>query len=214
MHCEMSMNYKLVIFDFDGTLADSFPWFLDVINVFADRYKFRHVEESEIETLRGYEAGELLKYLGVPLWRLPKIAKDMRALMAEQVQQIPLFDGVALVLERLSQAGGTLAVVSSNASDIIRKVLGPENAAHIAYYECGVAAFGKSAKLRKVLGKSGALPDDAIYIGDEIRDLEAARQEHMAFGAVSWGYTRADAFETRAPTMIFETVDQIVDKLI
>ena len=44
--------YRLVIFDFDGTLADSFPWVLRAMDDVADRFKFRRVREGELEELR------------------------------------------------------------------------------------------------------------------------------------------------------------------
>ncbi len=40
--------YRLVVFDFDGTLADSFPWFARVINDVADRYRFARIAPDEV----------------------------------------------------------------------------------------------------------------------------------------------------------------------
>ncbi len=58
--------YKLVIFDFDGTLADSFPWFLQVSNTLADRYRFRRMTEQEGTALRGMSARQMIQHFGVP----------------------------------------------------------------------------------------------------------------------------------------------------
>jgi phosphoglycolate phosphatase len=207
------MRYKLVIFDFDGTLANSFPWAASIINQVAEKYKFRRIYENEYETLRSYDIGSALKFLGIPLWKAPAIGSHLRKLMAHDIQQIPLFDGIDRLLQRLSGDGITLAVVSSNSRQNICRVLGPENAALITYYECGVAIFGKSAKLRKVLRHSGILSGDAIYIGDEIRDIEAARDADMAFGAASWGYTRADSLEAHSPWTVFAHTDEIYEKI-
>jgi NAD(P)-dependent dehydrogenase (short-subunit alcohol dehydrogenase family) len=72
------MAYKMVIFDLDGTLADTFPWFLSVLNGVADRYRFRRIEKHEVERLRGFNARQMVKHLGVPAWKLPLIARHMR----------------------------------------------------------------------------------------------------------------------------------------
>ena len=72
------MAYKLVIFDFDGTLADTFPWFTAVLNDVAARYRFRRVEAHEVDGLRGYSARQLLDHLGIKPWKLPFIARHMR----------------------------------------------------------------------------------------------------------------------------------------
>jgi phosphoglycolate phosphatase len=205
------MKYKLVIFDFDGTLADSFPWFMTVVNQVADKYKFRRIEESEVEALRGYNAKQLIRYAGVPVWKLPMIGNHVRKRMADEIGEIRLFEGVDVLLRELAERGVTLAVVSSNSQENIRRVLGPENAARIQYYECGVSIFGKHTLFRKVLKKSGVLPGEAICIGDEIRDVEAAQREKIAFGAVSWGFTSLEALRAYSPTEVFTSVDEILE---
>jgi phosphoglycolate phosphatase len=209
----MAVKYKLVIFDFDGTLADTFPWFAGVINKVAEKYHFKRIEPDEHETIRGFDARGVLKYLGVPVWKMPLIANYLRTLMTRDIQQIALFQGIEDLLHRLSELGATLAVVSSNSHENIRHVLGAEMAALIAHYECGVSMFGKEAKLRKILKRSGVAPAEAIYIGDEIRDSEAARKVGLAFGGASWGYTIAESLRAHAPADVFSSVDDIMVRL-
>jgi phosphoglycolate phosphatase len=207
------VRYKLAIFDFDGTLADTFPWFLSAVNRMAEKHGFKKIEEGELETLRGYSARKLVEYLGVPVWKLPRIGVDMRRLMAEDIRQIHPFEGIGAMLRGLSDSGVTLAVVTSNSCDNVRQVLGAERAALISYYECGTSLFGKRGKLRSVLKKSGVRPGEAIFIGDEIRDIEAARAEGIPFGAVAWGYTHVEALEAHAPAEVFADVGEVIDKV-
>ena len=209
----MAVKYKLVIFDFDGTLADTFPWFAGVINKVAEKYHFKRIEPDEHETIRGFDARGVLKYLGVPLWKMPLIANYLRTLMTHDIQEIALFQGIEGLLHRLSGLGATLAVVSSNSYENIRHVLGAEMTALIAHYECGVSMFGKEAKLRKILKRSGVAPGEAIYIGDEIRDSEAARKVGLAFGGASWGYTVAESLHAHAPADVFSSIDDIMVRL-
>jgi phosphoglycolate phosphatase len=209
----MAAKYTLVIFDFDGTLADTFPWFTDVINKVAEKYHFKKIEPGEHETIRELDARGVLKYLGVPLWKMPLIANYMRTLMTHDIQKIALFQGIEGLLRRLASVGVTLAVVSSNSYENIRHVLGEEMGALIAYYECGVSMFGKEAKLRKILKRSGASPSEAIYIGDEIRDSEAARKVGLAFGGASWGYTTAESLRAHSPDDVFAGIDDIMVRL-
>ena len=207
------MKYKLIIFDFDGTLADTFPWFSSVINKAADKYKFKKVSENEHDLLRGLGAREIFKYLGIPLWKTPLIGRYMSALLSKDIHEISLFDGIEDLLRSLSTRNVTLAVLSTNSFANISAVLGSENTALIDYFECGVSALGKRAKLRKILKKSRIPSSEAIFIGDEIRDCEAANKAGVAFGGVFWGYTRIDSLESCKPTDIFTSVDQISDKL-
>ena len=207
------MRYRLVIFDLDGTLADSFPWFSRILNDVADRYRFKRVAPHEIETLRTMDARALMRHFGIPAWKIPFIASHMRKRKAREIDQTRPFDGIDRMLRELSDAGIALALVSSNSEANCRAILGAGNASLIRYYQCGASLFGKSAFFRRVLRKSGTPASDAICIGDEIRDLDAARKAGIDFGAVTWGYTAAESLMARGPTVVFRTVDEIAERL-
>lgn len=207
------MKYKLVMFDFDGTLADSFPWFVGVVNIVAERYKFRRVEDHEIETLRGYGPRQIVQHLGVPWWKLPLIGRHMRAMTADNIEQISLFAGVDQMLERLSAAGITIGLVTSNAYANASRILGSANAALITDYECDVSMFGKSARFRRVLKRHGVAPHEALCIGDELRDLEAAAKARIPFGAVAWGFTRIEALQAHSPAEVFLQMEDIAERI-
>ena len=200
------MNYRLAIFDFDGTLADTFPWFSGVINQVADKYGFRRIEETEVDTIRGLEGRQILRHLGVPLWKAPMIANHLRSRMSEDIKEVSLFPGTQELLRSLADRSLELAVVSSNLAENIGYVLGQDIATLFDFYACGVSMFGKEKKLRDILKKSRVSPEHVIYIGDEIRDLQAARKVGLAFGAVSWGYNRIDAIKAHGPDHVFETI--------
>jgi len=194
---------SLVVLDFDGTLADSFAWFCSVLNGVADRYRFRRVEAHEVEGLRLQGARAIVAHLGIPRWKLPLIARHMHALAARDADRIALFPGVPTMLSDLAAAGVPLAILSSNREETVRRVLGPEHAARIEAYACGASLFGKARRLRTLLARRGVAPERALCIGDEVRDLEAARALGCRFGAVAWGYTDAQAFAALGPDHLF-----------
>lgn len=203
------MRYRLVIFDFDGTLADSFPWFLGVLNTVCRRHGLRTVEAAEIETLRHLGAREILRALRVPAWKLPAIARDMRAMKVAAAERIPLFPGVPEVLRSLAGGGLRLAIASSDSEASIRQTLGPA-AAGIGHVAGGASLFGKPAKLRQVLRATGVPAEAAIYVGDETRDAEAAAQAGIEFGAVTWGYAAPAALLAQGPGQVFEAPAEIL----
>jgi phosphoglycolate phosphatase len=207
------MGYKLAIFDFDGTLADSFSWFLGVITEVADKYRFRRIKLQELSTLRSYDARRMIAHVGIPMWKLPLVHHHLRKRMTSDIGHISLFPGIDRLLQRLQAQGIVLAIVSSNSSINVREVLGQENASLIQYYACDAPILGKRVKLRRVLHHSGALPSEAIFIGDEIRDLQAAHEEGIAFGAVSWGVNCLDSLSRHFPEETFSTIDEIVERV-
>lgn len=204
-------RYRLAVFDFDGTLADSLPWMLSVLDDVADRFGFAKLGHDELMALRGLDSRAILQRFELPLWKVPRVAAHMRALAKRE--RMPLFDGVEIALRELGARGVELAVVSSNGAETIRRSLGEDVAASIGWYECGASLFGKSAKLKKVLAKSGCDACDAIYVGDELRDAEAAASAGMAFGAVAWGYNELDLLLTTRPAEVFASVGDLTKKL-
>lgn len=207
------MTYKLAIFDLDGTLSDSFPWFLRIVNSVADKHGFRRIADGEIDTLRGKGAREIVTFLEVPAWKLPIIARDMRRMKTQALAGIPLFPGVGEMLRALIEREIVIAMVSSDHEANVRLALGPDNARLIAHYACGASMFGKAAKFRRVLKISGIAPEQAIAIGDELRDSEAARAAGIAFGAVAWGYATPEALASQNPAEVFATMEDIVARL-
>jgi phosphoglycolate phosphatase len=207
------MPYSLVIFDLDGTLVDSFPWFKGCINDVADRFGFRRVAEDELESIRAGSTRGILAHLQLPLWKVPAVARHMRRLKAEETAHTPLFPGVPEMLRRLADAGVKLALVTSDSQDNARRKLG-SSAALISCYDCAASLFGKPARFRRVIRRTKIDPARIIAIGDEIRDIEAARTVGIACGSVAWGYAAPQALRARNPDFMFERMDDIVRSLL
>lgn len=202
--------FDLVILDFDGTLADSVTWFADVFDEVAHRYRLRQTSRADLEALRGQSVAAILQALGVARWKVPFIARHMRRLVARDIAKIALFPGARQLVHDLADAGVTLAIVSSNAQTNVAALLGPEASARIAHFACGASLNGKSAKFRAVLEAACVPAVRALAIGDEVRDIDAARAVGLAAGAVSWGYATRAALQAHGPSVIFDDVGSIV----
>jgi phosphoglycolate phosphatase len=199
------MTYRLAMFDFDGTLADSIPFFLSVFNTVADRHAFRRIDVERAGELRHLGVRQMMDHVGMPAWKLPLASKTFMAMMRDSAHAISLFDGIADALRHLHDHGVLLPVVSSNSEHNVRTVLGPELAALIRRFDCGMSVFGKASRIRAVLKACGVAPADALYIGDQALDAEAARKAGVAFGAVHWGYATIEALRAQACVIEFVT---------
>ncbi|PWF46033.1 HAD hydrolase-like protein [Massilia glaciei] len=203
------MTYRLFIFDFDGTLADSFPFFSRVFNQIADEYGFKRIDPELAHTYRHLTPQQMMREVAMPTWKLPAIAKRFIGLMNQNAAGISLFDGVDEMLVELAHKGAVLAIVSSNSEQNVRQILGEANARHFSQFECGMSMFGKASRIRKVM-KAAAIPGrEVICIGDQVTDLEAAHKEQVAFGAVTWGYGAIESMRPHLPAQEFDTVASI-----
>jgi phosphoglycolate phosphatase len=208
------MRYALAIFDLDGTLADSLPWFQRHVNDIADRFGFRRIAEEDIGSLRRAGPRETLERLEVPTWKLPMIVRYTRRLKSAHLDDIPLFPGTDAMLRALKQGGLSLALVSSDTLENAKRQLGAANAALFSHFACGASLFGKASKFRRVLRRAGADAARAIAIGDEVRDVEAARAVGLACGAVTWGYAAPEALRELEPDLVFEQMEDIARNLV
>jgi phosphoglycolate phosphatase len=91
-------------------------------------------------------------------------------------------------------------------------VLGPATRL-ITRFDCGAAMFGKHWKFRRVVRRLRTKPAETICIGDEIRDIEAAKAAGMDSGAVTWGYALPTALQAAAPTHLFNSIEEMTERL-
>jgi len=87
-------EYQAIIFDMDGTLVDSFSFFLGALNQLAKKHKFKSVELHEVEQYKHLSPKEIMKEMNVSRWKLPWIAKDFIRLMKERDQEVYMFEGM------------------------------------------------------------------------------------------------------------------------
>jgi phosphoglycolate phosphatase len=208
MHDRMSAPLRLVAFDFDGTLADSFAVFSRVFEDVARRYGVRQPGADEVEVLRGLPTQEVLRRLEVPMWRLPALLRFARTRMAAHTAEIACVAGMPSLLYRLASRGVIVAVVSSNSESMVRAVLGASVSAHVHSFRCGVGLFGKGARLRALVRRHGG---PAAFVGDEERDVAAAHAARMLAVAVTWGYAAAPAL--RDADALCTSVSELADRL-
>lgn len=184
------MAYALAVFDFDGTLADSFAGFLPALDAAAREHGFAPLDPARLDEYRGLPPRALMRQVGLPLWKLPAVTASLRRALSGSTP--PLFDGVHDLLRALRRHGVRTAVVSSNSQDNVERALGLKYAAMIDHFGCGASIFGKKRKLREALAQFEFAPSQVLCVGDEIRDAQAAAGLGLDFGGVAWGFaTRA-----------------------
>jgi phosphoglycolate phosphatase len=208
------MKKQLLIFDFDGTLADSFDLFMEVFDEAAALYRFDRFDRRHLELLRTLDAASILKYHRVPRWKLPLLAWTTRKMMASRIERIQLFPGVAEAIAKLHNSGLILALVTSNSRRNVVKALGPSISHIFDHMACSISLFGKRIALSRILKHTGCLTSETMLIGDELRDMHAAKSVNISFGAVPWGYTSIETLAKAGAHDCFESAIEMTMKLI
>lgn len=209
----VAQRYRLVVFDFDGVLADSADWMLRTIPTVAAEFGLTRLSTDELQALRAAPTRTILRTLRAPGWKMPFIARRMRRLSAAAADEIALFPGAAEVLLRLKRRNLTTAVVSSNGVGTVRAVLGPELLSRFDHLDCGIGLFGKAPRLRRLARITGISPAEAVYVGDETRDVEAAKRAGFASAAATWGYATREALMASKPSVTVDTIEALEDWL-
>lgn len=205
------MTYRLIAFDFDGTLADSFDCFVAALSEASRLHGFRDVDDALIATLRGLSARDIIRALEVAPWKVPQVTIDMRRLMQRRIADVSLFPGVADTFGALAARGVKIAIATSNTEAVVRDRLGAPACDHVAHFACGISLFGKSRRLRALAREAGLRSGEMLYVGDEIRDADAARRANVAFQGVAWGYTAPGTLQMHCATPLLTRIDALLD---
>ncbi|QUH26540.1 HAD-IIIA family hydrolase [Serpentinicella alkaliphila] len=202
---------KYIIFDFDGTLADSENIVISVCNQMAAKHNFSKIKKEDIEYLRGLSLMDKCKFLNVPAYKLPFWAVDFYGLFRAALDSLRLFDGIKELLEELNNKGYNLAIISSNSEDIIREFLKKNEINYFNKIYCSSNLLGKDKVIRSFLKKYNIKNSDAIYVGDELRDIVASKKNDLKVIWVDWGFDKIDVVKYEKPDFIVSSPKDILD---
>ncbi|HEY1189208.1 MAG TPA: HAD-IA family hydrolase [Gemmata sp.] len=203
------MPFKLVIWDFDGTLADSLPTAAVIFNRLAAEMGLKPV--ADLSAARSQPTRQFLKQHGISLWRLPRFVRRYHAAAAEFADQVKLVSGVPEVLGALASSGVRLGVLSSNREDNIRRCLRANGAeGHFAFVIGYPRLFGKGKALKRIMRAERLDRADVLYVGDELRDVEAAKKVGVKVAAVTWGFHTAELLRTGEPDFVIGAAGELL----
>lgn len=206
------MPFKLVVWDFDGTLADSLPRTVGIFNRLAPQFGFKPVED--LTAARGMSTRQLLRHHGISLWRLPRLVRAYQAAAAEEADDLKLVPDVPAVLTALAATGARLGVLSSNREDNIRRCLRANGVEGLFAFVVGYPRlFGKGKALKRIVRAEKLTRADVLYVGDELRDVEAAQRAGVKVAAVTWGFHTAELLRTAAPDFVVSDARELTGVL-
>lgn len=199
---ETQVNLPEIIFDFDGTIADSLSLLVNSINNIANDYGYKNIDISESK-IRQTSIKDLIKTYKVSLFKLPFLVNATYQSMAKNSDLIKPFCGIVDAVKELKQNNFKLSIISSNNKENIQNFLKKHALNNIFdNIYTGSSIFGKHKIINKFLNKYNLKQEDTIYIGDEIRDIVAAKKSGIKIIAVSWGFNEPSILEKHSPDFI------------
>ncbi len=205
------MNIKnTVIFDFDGTLADTFTYILLVFKELAEEYDI-NIEGVDVEAMRSLSVLQLLKYFHIPLYKLPFIVLEGQKRMKRYAPKIKPIKGIPEVLKELKKRNYRMGILTSNSVENVDEFL--KRYKLDSYFDFLLSQnnlFGKDRSLRSIMKKYKIVKDEAMYVGDEIRDLDACHTIDIDVIAVGWGFNTPAILKTLKPTFLADKPEDLL----
>lgn len=200
-----------IIFDFDGTLANTLYKIVEIINRDPARYKIDGVSPIEIERLRNLSISYLLKEFNVHTFRVPTFLKQLQRDLNKEIATIAFFDGIPEVLNQLNSKGYNLGVLTGNSVKNVNDFLLIHEVNVFNFVKSERSLFGKHKSLNKIMKTMSMDPSKTYYVGDEVRDIEAAKKSNIHSVAVTWGYNSEELLKRHEPDYLVHTPKSILE---
>jgi phosphoglycolate phosphatase len=203
-----------ILFDFDGTIADTLPLGFELYNEIAEQYNFIGAHDSEIPQLMNMSIAEILKLKNIPLYMVPIALFNVKKRMKKRLEEVKPFAGIKEFLYNLKQAGYHLSIISSNSKENMIKFFGMNDIEVFNYIYSSTSLFGKDKLIKHYLKAVKTTPDRVIYVGDEIRDIDSAKASGIKVIGVTWGYNDKELLIKHNPDYLVDTIPDLQNILI
>ncbi len=207
---------KVVIFDFDGTISDIMELVSDIANdILPDYGRPQGLSQKDIQTLRTMTIPQALRYMKIPAYRLPKLAIVARQELTKRIEELKPIAGITEVLKTMSDNDVEMGIVTSNSRKNVMSFLRKNDLKHhFSFVEAGASIFGKSRNIRHAMKKQRIDREDCIYVGDEIRDIEACKAIKLDCISVTWGANARSILEKRNPSAVIDEPKQLLELIL
>jgi len=199
------MIYRTLVFDFDGTIADTLGETRRIYNILAPDYGLREVGEHELDHLRHLSLKELVKHLKIPKWRVPALIARGTGLMRGNINNLQLIPGVGEVLTELRRHVKSFGILTSNATPNVDIFLRNHGLRSEFDFISSTSKLTGKAKHLRAIRKTFSLPGpEMLYVGDELRDVKASQKAGIPVAAVTWGFNSRESLAAEKPNHLFD----------
>ncbi len=200
---------KAVIFDFDGTLADTGHILYKVYDRLSVKHNLPPIPHDKMDEIRSMPIRARFKKAGVPLFKLPQLLRETLQIYTEFIGSAEPFPGIEDLVRSLKAQGLILSIISSNTVKNINSFLESHQLDLFDHIRSTSSLFGKHRTINQALRELCITGDEAVYVGDELRDITACRKVPIRIIAVSWGYDHLSLLQEGKPDYLVRTPSEI-----
>ena len=206
------MTQKVIIFDFDGTIADTVDALVSIANSLAVEFNFAPITPEEFLLLKNLTSREIFKYSGIPLFKIPFLLKKVKRELKNKIPELKPIEGIPEALLELKENGSRLGIITSNSKGNVKEFLKINNLDNFfEFVHTGVTIFGKTTIINNVLKQKQIKTQEVIYVGDETRDIEASKKAQIKICSVTWGFNSEEALAKEHPDFLIHHPRELVE---
>jgi len=207
------MKIKTIIFDFDGTIADTLDSIIRLFNQLSPELGLPKIEAKDKVSLRNMSAKELMAKYKIPTWKFLKLNQKILTELKKDITKLELIHGMKELLVALKQNNFQVGILSSNQKENIQLFLAKHKINSIDFIYSEKNLFGKDKVLKHLIKKYGLDKDEVIYVGDEVRDVEASQKAEIKVMAVTWGFNSELRLKKSNPDYIISDIKEILKEV-
>ncbi|MCU0751655.1 MAG: HAD hydrolase-like protein [Akkermansiaceae bacterium] len=199
------MFHQTLVFDFDGTIADTLGETRRIFNQIAPDFGIRQVEEHELDHLRHLSLKQLLAHLGIPKRRVPALISRGTGMMRGNITRLQMIDGMAEVIVELRRQARSFGILTSNTTANVELFLQTHGLREAFDFISSTSKLtGKAKHLRAIRKTFSLRHEEMLYIGDELRDVKASQKAGIPVAAVTWGFNSRESLAAEKPDYLFD----------
>lgn len=194
------MAVKVIIFDFDGTIADTYNAFVEIVNDLSEEFGYKPVTPEDLDRLKKLSSMEIIKQSEISLIQIPFLLKRVKEELSKKISTLKTFSGLRSCLFQLQKKGYILGIVTSNAQENVQLFLEKNDLSVLFdFIYSGTSLFGKHKIINQIINQYNLKRDEVVYVGDETRDINATKTSHVKIIAVGWGFNDPEALAKYQP---------------
>lgn len=207
------MKNLVILFDFDGTIANTLESIIGIMNKLSDEFGFKKIQENQVEYLRGKHPLEILRSLEISLFKLPFVVRKARKEINSHIAFLSPTVDLLPILKYLKKNKFRIGLVTSNTEENVRKFLHANELDVFDLFYTTKKIFGKDRTISKIINDLKLEKSQVFFIGDEIRDVEAGKKAGVRTIGVSWGYNTREALRRGNPDFLIDSPKEL-EKII